>query len=459
MNNKLINNQLTNDKLIFTELIITKRNNKIISCLLEDHKALSLRCCEPTASLIGNIYIGRVQTVVKNINAAFIEIEKGLPCYLSLADCKNPILCNREYNGKLVQGDELLVQVVRDRIKTKDPVVTTNLSFSGRYSVISTGNTHIGYSKHLSHEEKQRLKEITAPYLEKKFGYIMRTNVATLLHGASKNKKITEVNKHNDTKKTKNEDNISERDKKTNINSVIKINTKEEIFVGNEDILIKELQNLTTQCKHIISIAKTRTLYSCLFETLPDYILEVRDTKTNIINTIVTDDTYLYQQLDAFMTENQLHSECQLTLYEDTSYSLSKLIGLEKIIDHVLSKKVWLKSGGYLIIEPTEALIVIDVNTGKYSSKKSMEETFYKINIEAAIEAARQMRLRNLSGIIIIDFINMDNPNDNQKLLDTLNQTCIQDPIKTCVVDMTALGLVEITRKRIHPPLIEQLKE
>lgn len=407
-------------------LIITKRKDKIISCLLEENRPLSIRCWDVDTSIVGNIYIAKVQNVVKNINAAFVEIEKGFPCYLPLADCKKPYLCNREFKGTLIQGDEILVQVVRDRTKTKEPVVTTNLSFSGRYSVISTGNTHIGYSKNLTQDEKRKLKEITLPYFEKGFGYIMRTNVVSILN--------------------RREDCVSTNDCSEYINT-------------GHNILINEIQELTRMCKNILSIAKSRTVFSCLYQTLPEYILEVRDTKRNTINSIITDDSNLHNQLSEYMKTYQLHSECELVFYDDTTYSLHKLIGLEKIIDNSLGKKVWLKSGGYLIIEQTEALSVVDVNTGKYTSKKSMEETFYKINIEAAYETARQLRLRNLSGIIIIDFINMENLSNQENLLMILQEACNYDPIKTIVIDITPLGLVELTRKRVHPTLKEQLQE
>ena len=122
-----------------------------------------------------------------------------------------------------------------------------------------------------------------------------------------------------------------------------------------------------------------------------------------------------------------------------------------------MSRKVWLKSGGYLVVEPTEALVVIDVNTGKYSEKKTLRETILKINLEAAEEIGRQLRLRNLSGIILIDFIDMAEEADRKALLSYLEEVVKKDPIKTTVVEMTKLNLVELTRKKIHKPLHEQL--
>ena len=128
-------------------------------------------------------------------------------------------------------------------------------------------------------------------------------------------------------------------------------------------------------------------------------------------------------------------------------------------MSEALGKRVWLKSGGYLVIEPTEALTVIDVNSGKYSGKKGIRDTFRMINREAALEIARQLRLRNLSGIILVDFINMEEADDRQELLEFLSAQLKRDPVKTALIDMTPLGLVEITRKKIRRPLKEQLEQ
>ena len=128
-------------------------------------------------------------------------------------------------------------------------------------------------------------------------------------------------------------------------------------------------------------------------------------------------------------------------------------------MDDALDKRVWLKSGGYLVIEPTEALVVIDVNTGKYSGKKNLRETILKINCEAAVEISRQLRLRNLSGIILVDFIDMEAQADKKALMSLLTEKVSKDPVKTVVVDMTKLNLVELTRKKIRRPLTEQIKQ
>ena len=146
-----------------------------------------------------------------------------------------------------------------------------------------------------------------------------------------------------------------------------------------------------------------------------------------------------------------------MRLYQDSMLSLSALYGIEGKLKPALETRIWLKSGGYLVIEPTEALTVIDVNSGKCEDGKNPEDTYRSINLEAAEEVAFQLRLRNLSGIIIVDFINMQSPGDNAQLLYVLKSLVKRDKVKTTVVDMTPLGLVEITRKKISKPLREQL--
>lgn len=149
----------------------------------------------------------------------------------------------------------------------------------------------------------------------------------------------------------------------------------------------------------------------------------------------------------------------KLRFYEDRSYPLKAAWRLEKGMDEALSTKVWMKSGAYLIIEPTEALTVIDVNTGKCVTGKNKQETIRKINLEAAKETARQLRLRNLSGIIIVDFVDMEDPKDEQRLLETMREQLKYDPMKAAAVDITSLGLMEVTRKKQRKTLKEQAKE
>lgn len=170
---------------------------------------------------------------------------------------------------------------------------------------------------------------------------------------------------------------------------------------------------------------------------------------------LLTDDPQLYDRLQEYIAKHM--PEKNLRLYEDPLLPLSKLYSLESRMKEGLEERVWLKSGGYLVIQPTEALTVIDVNSGKFQGRK--EAMALKLNLEASAEIARQIRLRNLSGIIIVDYINMEEEESRVEVVNCLKQHVCLDKVKTVVVDMTPLGLVEITRKRTTRPLREALRE
>ena len=182
------------------------------------------------------------------------------------------------------------------------------------------------------------------------------------------------------------------------------------------------------------------------------YLKYIRSLELSNFERIVTDLQSVYEELYPIYGD-------KVELYSDDSYSLDKLLGISTKLLKANEKKVWLKSGGNLVIEPTEALTVIDVNTGKaVDGRRNKETTFYKINCEAAIEAARQIRMRNLSGIILIDFIDMKEQEHVEELMQLLRMKLSEDKVKTVLVDITKLGLVEITRMKKNPPLREVLQ-
>lgn len=200
-----------------------------------------------------------------------------------------------------------------------------------------------------------------------------------------------------------------------------------------------------------------QSLLQLPLQALPGYIAAIRDSFGGTLEEIITDVPEYHRELKAYLEMCQKEDAGCLTLYEDSLLPLGRLYSLETAFEKALGKNVWLKSGGYLVIEPTEAMTVIDVNTGKYSGRKKMQDTVYKINMEAADEIGRQLRLRNLSGIIIVDFIDMERDEDRKALLAHLGEVVLKDPVKTTVVDMTALNLVELTRKKVRKPLHEQV--
>ena len=325
--------------------------------------------------------------------------------YYSLDENKEHIFTQQGRSGKLRPGDELLVQISRDAVKTKAPVLTSNLSLPGRFCVLTAGRTGIGFSAKLTDTAwKNQIRKMLLENDFIGFGIILRTNAGT---------------------------------------------------AGPEQIL-EECEKLKAMLKQLIKESGSRTCYSCLYKTLPSYIAGIRDSYAGGLEEIVTDCPDLYGQLKEYLETSQAEDAGKLKLYTDRLLSLGKLYSLDNALSKALDKRVWLKSGGYLVIEPTEAMVVIDVNTGKYEGKKKLEETVLKINLEAAAEIARQLRLRNLSGIIMVDFIDMNQEESKMQLMEALKAAVAKDPVKTVVVEMTRLNLVEITRKKVRRPLYEQ---
>lgn len=401
------------------KLIIVRQDNSIISAFFEGKDMVQVSCnFSMESSILGNIYLGRVSNIIKNINAAFIEIEGGQMCYYSLADNRYPIMVkDQEYSeaeAVLVEkavkvGDELLVQVAKEDIKTKAPVVSSNLNFTGKYVALSYGKNSIGVSSKITDDkERKRLKSIAGRYSHKEYGYIIRTNAAYM----------------------------------------------------PEEQIIDEILRLKDAYENIRRFGVHKGRFSCVYKTPPAYLCDIRDGYAENVGEFVTDDRELYESIKEYLAQYQPEDSHKLRFYEDSTLSLSNLYGVSEKLNAAIKPMVWLKSGGSLVIQPTEALTVIDVNTGKaIAGKKKAQETFLKVNREAAKEIARQIRLRNLSGIIIIDFIDMEDKTAKNLLMEDLETYFKSDPIKTTLVDMTALGLVEVTRKKVRKPLHEQLQD
>lgn len=396
--------------------IVSRRGSQIFSFLLCGSKAVEIHCdaCRED-SILDEIYIGKVQNIVKNLNAAFVEIAHGMVCYLPLEDLKHPIYTKKGASKNVQQGDELLVQVKREGIKTKAPAVTTNLTLHGKYALLTTGNTQISVSSKLPKEEKERLVKVVKEYeseaerdmKDRTYGWLLRTNAG----GAE------------------------------------------------PEVIKKDLLRLQTKYEELMKTAQYRTCFSCLLARPSAYLKRLGDLYTKEVDEILTDDRELFEQMTEYLQENQPEDIAKLRFYGAHLLPMEKLYSLDRHLKEALGERVWLKSGGYLVIQPTEALTVIDVNTGKFTAGKKKEAAFLKLNQEAAIEAARQIRLRNLSGIIIIDFINMEETDSETQLLRTLDGALRLDPIRTTLVDMTKLSLVEITRMKKERPLHESVRE
>ncbi len=220
---------------------------------------------------------------------------------------------------------------------------------------------------------------------------------------------------------------------------------------------MEEFHRLCGELKQLVEQAGYRTCFSCLKQSPPEYLNVLKNSYYAGLNEIVTDIPEIYEDILGRMGEILDREGISVRLYEDPMLPLGALYNLDRQIIRGLDTKVWLKSGGYLIIEPTEALTVIDVNTGKSVTKKKPQEHFLKLNKEAAAEIALQLRLRNISGIIIIDFIDLKRKEDRAELMKTLAEAVGKDPVPVQVVDMTPLNLVELTRKKVSKSLKEQL--
>ena len=221
--------------------------------------------------------------------------------------------------------------------------------------------------------------------------------------------------------------------------------------------LSKEIRTQENRLIGLLDRAKTRTCFSRLMESDPGILAGFSHVRWESLAEIVTDIPKVWDRIRAYLLEKEPDILSCLRFYEDGQFPLTKLYSLEQVMDRALSQKVWLKSGGSLIIQPTEALTVIDVNTGR--SVSGNQEQYLKLNLEAAKEAARQIRLRNLSGIILIDFINLSGQEDRELLLHTMRELTAADPVKTEVIDLTKLDLMEITRKKGRPPLYEAIRK
>ena len=395
------------------KLLIEKRDNRIRTYFIEDGDIVEIHSASASPSeadrhRLGDIYIGKVSNIVPNIGAAFIEIEKGVNCYYDMKDVKSAIFTHKSGNKQLCIGDELVVQISREAIKTKAPTVTGNLSFTGRYAVLTHGNTRIGVSSKIPKSLREEYKRELAGLQNDDFGLIVRTNA------------------------------------------------KDAPF---EDVL-EEINALKDEYYSLVRTAETRVCFSCLKSAPPSYIADLKNVYMDGMEAIIIGDHDLYTRIHMFFQAELPEKLDLLELYDNPSFPLDKLYSTQTALDKALMERAWLKTGGYLIIQPTEALTVIDVNSGKNTSKSDSEDGAMKVNLEAAREAARQIRLRNLSGIIIVDFINLKRDENTQRLLHEFRYYLSKDPIQTTLVDMTTLGLVEVTRKKVRRPLYaeERLK-
>ncbi|WP_271629397.1 Rne/Rng family ribonuclease [Caldicellulosiruptor sp. DIB 104C] len=358
-------------------------------------------------SIVGNIYKGVVENILPGMDAAFVNIGQDKNAFLYLGDINRLEFGDTDeyYEIKtnplaLRCGQEIVVQVIKEAYDQKGPRVTTNITLPGRYLVLLPNTEYIGISKRIEFEEERtRLKEIACKIKPDGMGLIVRT--------AAEGK--------------------------------------------SEEVLRNELEFL----KNLWQKIRQKSKESAPVLLYKDYDLvfkAVRDMFTNQVDRFVINDRKKYNKIIEFLSTYAPSLKSKVE-YFNLATNIFEYFQIEQKLSKALSKRVWLKSGGYIVIDETEALTVIDVNTGKFVGKNDVSETILKTNLEAAVEIARQIRLRDIGGIIIIDFIDMKNPEHQKLVLDALKEALKRDKTKTVVVGITPLGLVEMTRKKVRQRL------
>lgn len=395
------------------KLLITKQEDRLITAWTEDGRICRLQA-EPLGDvgILGNIYVGKVRNIVKNIGAAFVEFQKGQMGYLSLQSKALPIATDSVVHGqdRVLIGDEIIVQVEREAVKTKPPTLTGKLEFAGKYVVLTARENGVFLSKKIKDKAaRESLSGFLAECCQGKgYGLLARTN---------------------------------------------------SVMVSREE-LKKEIKTLETCYEDVVSRGRHMAQFTCLYQALPAYLESIQGMYQNKAAEVLTDDEGIYGTVRDFLERSGWSDAPEPVLWNAEHGKMDAVFNISRTVEKALQPKVWLKSGAYLVIQPTEAFVSIDVNTGKaISKKKDVQKNFLKVNLEAAKEIAVQLRLRNLSGIILVDFIDMDAKEANQELLDVFRQELGKDPVPTSLVDMTKLGLVELTRKKVRKPFFEQLKE
>ena len=364
--------------------------------------------------LVGNIYKGKVQNVLPGMYAAFVNINSERNAFLYAGDVKpaSPLFEDEQVEGWTNQpkitsvlrpGQDIMIQIVKEPIGSKGARATTQITLPGRTLVLMPTLEFIGVSKRIaSDSERRRLKQIVSDIIPKGMGVIVRT-VAEGLDKAS-----------------------IERDL---------------------NVLILEWERIKKRFSEVKAPALIHKDDSLVFRT-------VRDVFTRNVVKLVVNDQEQYELIRSLVSPDQID---KIEYYEGPD--LFEHYGVENEIDAALSRRVWLKSGAYIVIDQTEALTSIDVNTGKYVGKVSLGRTIADTNKEAAAEIARQLRLRDIGGIIIIDFIDMEDEHDRLDVINTLSEALRCDSTKSVVLGMTQLGLVEVTRKKLGTSISSSMQQ
>lgn len=393
------------------EMLISHDSNETRVALLEDRKLVELYIERPKRSVVGNIYLGKVKDVLPGMQAAFVDIGLEKNAFLYVDEVVAPEglegLPKRDIQSLLKPGQQITVQVLKDPMGTKGARVTTEITLPGRFLVLMPFSEFVGVSRKVSDAERDRLHDAITPHVPAGVGVIVRT----VAQG------------------------VSQRE------------------------LVSDLEFLLRLWKRVSHQAKEGLAPEVIYTEMDLALRLVRDVFSDDFKRLLIDDKSTYEKVVSFLKKTSPHLNRYTQLYKDRTLPLFDAYGLAPAIETALRRTVALPSGGYLTIDKTEALTAIDVNTGKFVGRKNLEETIFKTNLEAAEEVVRQLRLRDIGGIIVIDFIDMEDAFHRAEVMQRFN-TCLEsDRTKTRVTEISKLGLIEMTRKNVTHGLYGMLTE
>ena len=399
--------------------------------IVEDEKLVELYIELPHQQrMVGNIYKGKIQNVIPGMQAAFVDIGYEINAFLPFSEIESPenlgnfsisddddseetTKKNKDKKSDfdpgtdLKSGDEILVQVIKEPYAGKGPRVTTDISLPGSLLVLVPEANFIGISRKMSDKyEKRRLRRVVKELKSDEFGL----NVRTIAEGKDFN------------------------------------------------ILKLDYDRLLNSWKKMNEISKKSKAPVCVYKDYTTADQVIRDLFTPDVEKIVVDSKVIYKRIANYIKEVSPSQVDKLAIHKGKG-SVFDQNNIEEQVDKSLRRKVWMKSGAHLVIEQTEAMLVIDVNSGRYIGKKDHEQNSLKINIEAAREVARQLRLRDLGGLIVIDFIDLQEPKNRKKVYDELKEALKRDRAKVSLSEFSNFGLLEMTRQRIRLSLLHTVSE
>lgn len=407
---------------VHTEIIVNASPSETRVAIMEDHRLVEFFAERAdSARQVGDIYKGRVNAVLPGMQAAFIDIGLEKTAFLHVSDMvitdpevleegaarrndrrSRKIPRGVSIENLLKKGQEIMVQVTKEPIGTKGPRVTTQISLPGRYVVLMPNVVHLGISRKIDDPaERSRLRELIQELVPKTFGVIVRT---------------------------------------------VAIKKKKRQFAADVGFLEKTWRKVQG------AYAK-QSCPSLLHKEVELTTGLIRDLFNEDVNRLIIDSKKELRQIHNYLRSTSPELKDRVVLYDEET-PIFDAYEIESEIEKTLSPRAWLKRGGYIIIDHAEALVAIDVNTGRYTGDKNQEETIFKTNMEAAKEIARQLRLRDMGGIIVIDFIDMEREQNREKVIDSFREALRRDRAKTRAFRVSDLGLVEMTRQRVRPSLL-----